>query len=152
MLKNPWLHGHKGKFIRKALVTLQFTIAVAFIIISVFLIRLHDHLHEGDDRIRRDNIIYFDNIIFGDSSLLSVTDEEMIEVAVYPNPASGTFQIQGKSIIDKVVLYNSFGQQLIVQQPTAANLDIDISVLSVGVYFVSIESEGHQMVKKLIVE
>jgi hypothetical protein len=99
-----------------------------------------------------DNIIYFDNIIFGDSSLLSVTDEEMIEVAVYPNPASGTFQIQGKSIIDKVVLYNSFGQQLIVQQPTAANLDIDISVLSVGVYFVSIESEGHQMVKKLIVE
>jgi len=60
VLKNPWSHGHKGKFIRMALVTFQFSIAIAFIIISIFLVRQHNQIREGDDRIRRDNVIYFE--------------------------------------------------------------------------------------------
>ena len=99
-----------------------------------------------------DNIIYFDNIIFGDSSLLSVPDEELLEVALLPNPTNGAFQIQGSSIIEKVELYNSLGQQIMVKQPGTSSLDMDISNLSTGLYYVSIESDSKQIVKKLIVE
>jgi ABC-type antimicrobial peptide transport system permease subunit len=60
VLKNPWLHGHKGNLMRKILVAFQFTIAVAFIISLVFLLRQFDHLREWDDAIRKDNIIYFE--------------------------------------------------------------------------------------------
>jgi len=60
VLKNPWLHGHKGNFIRKMLVTVQFTIAITFIIVAIFLVRQHDHIRKGDERIRRENVIYFE--------------------------------------------------------------------------------------------
>jgi len=60
VLKNPWLHGHKGKFIRKALVTIQFSIAVAFILVSIFLVMQHDHIKTGDERIRKENVIFFE--------------------------------------------------------------------------------------------
>ena len=99
-----------------------------------------------------DNIIYFDNIIFGDSSLLGQTDEEIITIVLNPNPANEIVEIRGSQFIENVIVYNQLGQIVFSGQPVNDVFFMDISELSSGLYHVSILSNEYRTVKKLVVE
>lgn len=99
-----------------------------------------------------DNVIYFDNVIFGDSSLLSLTEPEAIKIVLYPNPTADRFHIQGSENVDKVVVSDHLGRSVLSSHPNASNFEVDISDLSTGLYYVTLESEGRLTFKKLVVK
>lgn len=70
--------------------------------------------------------------------------------SVYPNPVSNFINIQSKSQIKKVEIYNSIGQLL---KSERHKINIDFSNYLSGVYFIKIlDEEGNSEIKKLIKE
>jgi len=77
---------------------------------------------------------------------LSVIDTESIHASIYPNPVQNTLNISANFPIEKVQIYTLQGQ-LILQ---TKNNQIDVSLLSSGLYFASIMIDGKSSVKKFI--
>jgi len=58
VLKNSVIQGFRKFRLRKLLVTVQFALAVAFILLAVFLIRQFGHIKRMDPGFRKENIVY----------------------------------------------------------------------------------------------
>lgn len=73
------------------------------------------------------------------SSVLSV--EELIAdgFRYFPNPVVKKLKLRAKDNINSVSIYNMIGQQVKLIKPSAIAIDIDMSDLSPGVYFVKTE-------------
>ena len=99
-----------------------------------------------------DNVIYFDNIIFGDSSLLNNADLNAPSVSLWPNPASDQLQISSSTVIEEVIVHNQLGQQVQRLAPKTDTTVLDVSQLSQGMYFVTLLSDGFKTVEKLLVK
>ena len=83
----------------------------------------------------------------------SVNDLHSLESSVYPNPAQNTITIQA---VEKGKIYytltNTMGEIVLKENNTLdANnkLNVNISALSNGIYFLKIEMNGKQSVHKL---
>lgn len=88
-----------------------------------------------------DNVILFDNIIFGDISLLSAPDFTASRVKMVPNPAQDVTQISSLQLIKQVHVYNMLGQELISIQPNSNELTLNTAGLKSGVYLVRVTGE-----------
>jgi hypothetical protein len=73
-------------------------------------------------------------------------------VSIYPNPSSTQIIIQTGETIPKFQLsiFNPSGKEVIMQQASGSRIDIDISHLPGGVYFVRIVDEGSVLVGKFV--
>ena len=77
------------------------------------------------------------------------------EVTIYPNPSSALFTIDFGDIIEKdfmVEVYNCYGQSVVKNYNQSHPLrffDLNLSNLNSGIYFVSIESNGMRVMKKI---
>jgi hypothetical protein len=72
-------------------------------------------------------------------------------VAMYPNPANDILNIASSKQISNVSICNSLGQVIYnVVFSKASDLDIDISHLTSGTYFVKIRDDHSETTKKLI--
>ncbi len=79
---------------------------------------------------------------------LSVNDNSIPEFDVYPNPTDGTIFISSKSIVSQLDIYNSLGQ---IMLNISNRNEVDISHLSIGLYYVKIKFEnGASGYKKII--
>ena len=88
-------------------------------------------------------------LLIRDSTLAS-PDISAIEVSMYPNPASETLTIEAPNQdVFKVSIFDMAGKELFQTDQTDALLTIDVSTLSQGVYFVTI-NDVHT--KKLIIQ
>jgi len=88
-------------------------------------------------------------LLIRDSTLAS-PDKSSIEVSMYPNPASERLTIEAPNQdVFKIAIYDMGGKELFQTNQTDALLTIDLSNLSQGVYFVSI-NDIHT--KKLIIQ
>lgn len=99
-----------------------------------------------------DNIIYFDNIIFGDSSLLNTPSFEATQIELGPNPASDRLTIRSTDQIDQITIYDPLGRSVLELTPNSSALDLDISMLHSGMYIVRLTQENRTTTKKLIVK
>ena len=82
------------------------------------------------------------------SSSLSLTENELQEALLYPNPTKDILIIKSKNPLQKVVVYNS--QQQIVYEVKNQNI-LDLGNLPNGVYFLKMTtSTGHNFSKKII--
>jgi hypothetical protein len=78
---------------------------------------------------------------------LSIEDNILNQIKIYPNPVDDVFEIETNLNIDKVTLFNVNGQIVLIEKQKR----ISIPSLSNGIYFVKIEDEnGGVMVKKLV--
>ena len=71
------------------------------------------------------------------------------ETKVYPNPASNTVTISSNEPIDRFVLTDLYGKQLIEENGNTHQLDV--SELISGIYFLTIYSGTHKTTKRVIV-
>lgn len=79
---------------------------------------------------------------------LSIAENELTSLSIYPNPVKDILHIQARVDIAKVELYNVAGQ-LIFEQSESDN--INISSLSNGFYIVKImDTNGHFETKKIL--
>lgn len=101
--------------------------------------------------------IYRDSIRSG---LLGIgeTNSVLSNISVYPNPSSGIYTIQakGEELVGNSIMleiYNTLGEKVYsnYQITKLSNYQIDLSSQPAGVYFLKIEANGEQAIKKLMV-
>ncbi|WP_339917489.1 T9SS type A sorting domain-containing protein [Yeosuana marina] len=84
------------------------------------------------------------------SGTLSITENDLSKLSVYPNPTNGILNIKSKLHITKLEVYNNIGQVVL---SVFNNKAIDISILKPGLYFIRIKDGiGNSETKKIIKE
>lgn len=82
-----------------------------------------------------------------------VTDVIADSFVIYPNPASSKITLQMKNILDAdVTVTDVLGKTVIAFKVQGAQLDIDVSSLNSGLYFVKVAAGGKSVTKKLVVK
>ncbi len=90
---------------------------------------------------------YLATLLSNDSFSLNA-DYKDLQIA--PNPSNKRIQLQMKSIIDKITVFDSLGKVVLIQ--TQNTSEIDIENLSKGIYFIDAVSENKHFFKKFIKE
>ena len=77
---------------------------------------------------------------------------EFVGMEVYPNPASDRVTIKSASTIENLEIYNQLGQ-LVKQHKVNSNLvNLDVSGLNSGIYFIKAYSSNKVSTRKLVIE
>ena len=89
----------------------------------------------------------------GTFSTLGVEDFTLNATSIYPNPASGAFYIKTKTNVSKVNLYNQTGALVRTIKVTDDSKEVELSVSNVqaGVYFLELQNDSEKSWKKVIV-
>ena len=93
-------------------------------------------------------------LVWGQTSLTGIDEstESVAFATLHPNPTTGKVAITGKGLKGAVVI-NILGQRVAVATGKGENLQIDISDLPAGVYFVDVtDEEGRKCVRKVVKE
>ncbi len=96
-----------------------------------------------------------DNIFLSQNEILGVEQFKTIKANIYPNPTSGTVLIQLDAIgLQNVSVIDLLGNELQTENwnATGSQLELDLSSLASGVYFISIQSETVNVVQKIVLE
>ena len=91
---------------------------------------------------------YFTTII-DDCNNVPELDENM--AAVYPNPTSGTIQIEAENI-EAISIYNMLGEKLIETSTSGNNFEYDFSPHKIGIYIVKIQTKKGILTKRVMVK
>ncbi|WP_246277528.1 family 16 glycosylhydrolase [Winogradskyella ursingii] len=83
------------------------------------------------------------------NSALGIEDKISEEFRVYPNPATSTIKVQSINQIDRIELYNSLGQLVLVNNHDIKELNLED--IEAGIYLVKIYSENTTVIKKVAV-
>ncbi len=81
---------------------------------------------------------------------LSVNEVNLQEIAIYPNPSSGTISIQGISKNADLEIYNLLGKR-VLKTSVENNISLPLNLPS-GIYLAVISDGDFKITKKLIVE
>lgn len=103
--------------------------------------KLFFHAENQSGNIGRELYVYID-------PTLSVSNESVIDINLYPNPTTNSFKINSNEIIDSIVVYDITGKQVKEFKNTLKNYDI--SELVTGTYFIEIKSNDKVETLKLI--
>lgn len=88
--------------------------------------------------------------IFGVNTNLSINETIASQYLVYPNPASDHFNIQSKTTIETLSLYDINGKLVLYKTINKTKAQINISDFTSGVYFAVLKSEGKFSTEKII--
>ena len=88
----------------------------------------------------------FDNLLINDPNTLSLTSQHRDVIKLYPNPAENFLYVRNAHNIKTIKIFNSMGRLIKETQ----ELNIDISQLSKGIYFLQIDSNNRIKTKKII--
>lgn len=83
------------------------------------------------------NEYYIDDIFFEDG-IVGTQDFASESFSVYPNPVSDILNIQTKTAVDQVTVYDILGKTVLSTTPGVISPKIDMSSLSAGVYMVNV--------------
>lgn len=86
--------------------------------------------------------------------LLSNEDFELKNIAIYPNPSTGIYNIStGNKAIDKIEVFDVTGKTIkIINNFSNINTEnkLDLNKISNGIYFLKITSENQKTIKRII--
>lgn len=83
---------------------------------------------------------------------LSVNDNELSNVAIYPNPSNGNMTLKAPTSTEaQITVFSILGKQ-VYKSSQSLNSEMDLTDLKTGVYLIRIEAEGKQTTKRLIIE
>lgn len=80
------------------------------------------------------------------------TDDPAQVASLYPNPATKQVNISTAGVAEQVFITDASGRKVISVQPVAEQMQLDISALSPGIYFVNILLAESVQTKQLVVE
>jgi len=90
----------------------------------------------------------FDLFIFDPS--LGISDNELENVAVYPNPVVSQLNIEVSEVINQVDIFNILGQVVLTIEGNSNKMNIDVSSLTAGTYMARVTSGNASKTIKLI--
>ena len=83
---------------------------------------------------------------------VSITENEATdEISIYPNPARDFVNISGNDKINSVKVYNCLGMMVEEIEVNANEAEIKISDYNTGIYFVDVQTENGNIVKKVVI-
>ncbi len=95
-----------------------------------------------------DNIIYWDDIQFGET--LGLGDSPMNSLISYPNPVSSAWNVQCDEPIVSLTLFNILGQELFKTYPNQNFYSLNTNSFQSGIYLARIASKQGSKVIKFI--
>jgi hypothetical protein len=100
------------------------------------------------------NLINYFDVPPPNPQIMAVKEiKESLELAVYPNPSNGIFNLSSYDKLDKkshVIIYNLMGKVLSQFEWNGENISINLSNEAKGVYLMKISNERFIEIKKLI--
>jgi len=79
-------------------------------------------------------------------------DENAINVAIYPNPATNTLNINSDSEVSNIKVLNYLGQTIDNFYLKGMEVAINTSAYNSGIYFIQIETEKGISTQKIVIE
>lgn len=84
---------------------------------------------------------------------LSVSDNQLTDIKMYPNPANDFIEIESENNIKNITIYNIAGKTIRVLKSNNSNKTrIDVTNLKAGLYYVKVSSEKGSVQRKIIVQ
>lgn len=83
-------------------------------------------------------------------STLSITNNDLFELKVLPNPVNSLMQIRSQKTIRDVEILNILGQSVLNIYPDSRNFSIDVGSLPKGTYFANLTAENGTKQIKII--
>lgn len=83
---------------------------------------------------------------------LSVSDEELVRVKLFPNPTSGIVNFESTTLISKAKVYSILGQRVKTIEINSNESAINLSDLRTGSYVMTFYIDGQSVGSKLIVK
>lgn len=112
------------------------------------IFRIVFHSDEAENKL---GVIIDDFVIDG---TLATQNFELNNIAVYPNPSAGIFNIAlGTFTPEKITVYDLSGKVILTEENVTisdSNYSLNLSNVATGIYFVKIASEDQSVVKRII--
>jgi len=106
---------------------------------------------QSDEGVNQQGVVIDDFVVEG---TLANEQFEMNNIAIYPNPSKGTFNVSMGTIIPKTIqIYDLTGKIVSSKtefQNNQSTVSLDLSNISSGIYFVKIVSENQSVTKRII--
>ena len=83
------------------------------------------------------NQVWYDNLYIHKGTALSVSDNELLNVSMYPNPTASKLNISAASTIKNVSIFNLIGRKVMGLNIDSNSAAIDVSGLSSGLYLIN---------------
>ena len=86
------------------------------------------------------------------SSFLDIQESYTVSPSLHPNPTTGLVVLTGEDLRQAEVV-NMLGQKMLCVQGKGKELQIDMTALPAGIYFVAVtDKEGRKCVRKVVKE
>ena len=86
--------------------------------------------------------------------MLKIKEAETSSVNVFPNPTTGKFSVFSSQFsVERIEIFDVYGRKQKAEsrkQKAEGNIEMDISNLQSGIYFIKITTETEIIVKKII--
>ena len=106
---------------------------------------------QSDQSVNNQGVIVDDFLISG---ALATESFDVNNIAIYPNPSNGIFNIQSNNLaIEKLEVHDVMGKIIAVENNIPVNNNtaaLDLSHVASGIYFVTITSDNQRTVKRVI--
>lgn len=74
------------------------------------------------------------------------------EFSVYPNPGTGFLTLRGNMVAEKISVFDLFGKEVLMLQPQAATVPIDLHTLAAGVYTVQVTTAAGVSALRIVLQ
>jgi PKD repeat protein len=83
------------------------------------------------------------------TEVVSVTNLNVADITIYPNPSTGNFKVVSEEIISEIFIFNLVGKIVYSKTLDASNIELNINNIEEGMYFVRITTTGGEKTMKL---
>ena len=98
------------------------------------------------------NNSWYDNLYFYKAATLGVSDNELLDVSMYPNPASDRLNISASNTIKNASIFNILGKKVMSLEINKNSESIDVSSLASGIYLIKYQLDNATGTAKFIKE
>jgi hypothetical protein len=113
--------------------------------------------HSDPVNLTEDIVLYIDDIVSSPTETgipTGIKQPESLNISVYPNPVKSTLYFDDLKEVDRIVVSNMVGQQLLVSRNiTGERTSVNVSSLSNGIYMVTVyDKKGNTAIRKIVKE
>ena len=113
-----------------------------------------DYLEDGNQHIVEVVAVYENGTSVGSAVLVTkgtnVSEITENNISVYPNPANDFVKISANDNINSVKVYNCLGMMVEEIEVNANEVELNTSEYNTGIYFVNVQTENGNLVKKVV--